>query len=99
MTRSFLIFALSILTTTIGLAATATDSYSIRKQVSDSLKKEVLLIGTFHYHNPGADVAKTKSFDVMSEEAQRELEKISSDITTYNPSKIFVEWPYNKQKN
>jgi hypothetical protein len=26
---------------------------------------EVLLIGTFHYNNPGTDVAKTKSFDIL----------------------------------
>ncbi|MET1260586.1 DUF5694 domain-containing protein [Flagellimonas sp. DF-77] len=60
-------------------------------------QKEVLLIGTFHYNNPGADVAKTKSFDVMSEEAQAELEAISARIKAYRPTKIFVEWPYDEQ--
>ena len=37
--------------------------------------KEALLIGTFHYNNPGADVAKTKSFDILSEDSQLELKK------------------------
>lgn len=60
--------------------------------------KEALLIGTFHYNNPGADVAKTKSFDILSEDSQLELKKISSEIKNYNPTKIFVEWPYNEQK-
>lgn len=60
--------------------------------------KETLLIGTFHYNNPGADVAKTKSFDILSEKSQQELEKISSSIKKYNPTKIFVEWPYDEQK-
>ncbi|MBD1262576.1 hypothetical protein HZY62_18405 [Maribacter polysiphoniae] len=59
---------------------------------------EALLIGTFHYNNPGADVAKTKSFDILSEDSQLELKKISSKIKNYNPTKIFVEWPYNEQK-
>lgn len=61
-------------------------------------EKEVLLIGTFHYHNPGADVAKTKSFDILSESAQSELEHIASKIKTYNPTKIFVEWNYDEQQ-
>ncbi len=61
--------------------------------------KEVLLIGTFHYNNPGADVAKTKSFDILNEKSQHELEEISSSIKKYKPTKIFVEWPYNEQKD
>lgn len=61
-------------------------------------KKEALLIGTFHYNNPGADVAKTKSFDILSKKAQLELEQLTSSIKKYNPTKVFVEWPYNEQK-
>ncbi len=60
--------------------------------------KEVLLIGTFHYNNPGADIAKTKSFDILSNKSQLELEQIASSIKDYNPTKIFVEWPYDEQK-
>ncbi|MDC6406151.1 MULTISPECIES: DUF5694 domain-containing protein [Maribacter] len=60
--------------------------------------KEVLLIGTFHYNNPGADVAKTKSFDILNNDSQLELKEISTKITAYNPTKIFVEWPHEEQK-
>ncbi|PIA81890.1 hypothetical protein BFR04_14320 [Gaetbulibacter sp. 4G1] len=60
--------------------------------------KEALLIGTFHYNNPGADVIKTKSFNILSEKSQNELKEISSSIKKYNPTKIFVEWPYKEQK-
>ncbi|NKI32956.1 DUF5694 domain-containing protein [Croceivirga thetidis] len=60
--------------------------------------KDVLLIGTFHYNNPGADVAKTKSFDILSENAQEELQMLTKAIKGYNPTKIFVEWPYDEQK-
>lgn len=68
------------------------------KSVDDTSTKEVLLVGTFHFNNPGADVAKTKSFDILNENAQNELEKMSTNIKEYNPSKIFVEWPYNEQE-
>ncbi|MFK7937706.1 MAG: DUF5694 domain-containing protein [Saprospiraceae bacterium] len=58
---------------------------------------EALLIGTFHFHNPGADLAQTKSFDILSETSQKELETISNAIAQYNPDKIFVEWEYDEQ--
>ena len=61
-------------------------------------QKEALLIGTFHYHNPGADVVKTKTFDVMSEESQLQLELMAENISTFNPDQIFVEWPYDEQE-
>ena len=67
------------------------------EEANNSDKKELLLIGTFHYNNPGADVAKTESFDILSQEAQNELEQISLKIKYYNPTKIFVEWPYDEQ--
>lgn len=60
--------------------------------------KDVLLIGTFHYNNPGADVAKTKSFNILSESAQNDLENMTASIKDYNPTKVFVEWPYDEQK-
>ncbi|PCJ97179.1 MAG: hypothetical protein COA50_05950 [Flavobacteriaceae bacterium] len=68
------------------------------KPIESLNNKEVLLIGTFHYNNPGADVAKTKSFDILSKTSQLELEEIATSIKTYNPTKVFVEWPYNEQQ-
>ncbi len=58
---------------------------------------EVLLIGTFHFNNPGLDVVKLKTISVMTEKSQNELEQMANKINKYNPSKIFVEWEYNKQ--
>jgi hypothetical protein len=33
---------------------------------------QALLIGTFHFHNPGGDVVKQNTFDVMSAASQIE---------------------------
>lgn len=60
-------------------------------------QKEVLLIGTFHYNNPGADVAKTKSFDILNDGSQQELDNIAARIAEFNPTKIFVEWEHDEQ--
>ncbi|PWL39889.1 hypothetical protein DKG77_03400 [Flagellimonas aquimarina] len=89
---SFLLFAILL------FGCSGQEEESPPKLVDNSNTKEVLLIGTFHYNNPGADLAKTKSFDVMNEKSQQELKKISSNIKKYNPTKVFVEWPYNEQK-
>lgn len=59
---------------------------------------EVLLIGTFHFNNPGADIVKVKTFDVMTPKVQAELETITDKIKLYQPDKIFVEWPWDEQK-
>jgi Family of unknown function (DUF5694) len=60
--------------------------------------KEVLLIGTFHFNNPGLDVAKINTFNVMSDKSQAELEVMSDKIKAFNPDKIFVEWEYDNQR-
>ncbi|OQD42770.1 hypothetical protein BUL40_09645 [Croceivirga radicis] len=85
------LFCLLLLTTVVTLSA----QY---KATAITNPKEVLLLGTFHYHNPGADVAKTKSFDILSPSAQKDLDKMTKQLVNYNPTKIFVEWPYNEQK-
>lgn len=68
-----------------------------KKENLDSPAKEILLLGTFHYHNPGLDVTKVNSYDILSTETQNELELLASKIKAFNPSKIFVEWDYTEQ--
>ena len=58
---------------------------------------ELLLIGTFHFHNPGLDIAQTKTFDVMTPKVQSELETITNKISQFAPDKIFVEWASDDQ--
>ena len=59
--------------------------------------KEILIIGTFHFENPGADLAKTDKFDVMTPAVQQELETITNKIGKFGADKFFVEWPYTRQ--
>jgi hypothetical protein len=64
---------------------------------AQSKKKQILLMGTFHFENPGFDVAKVNTFNVMSDKSQKELENITNKIKKFGPDKIFVEWNYEKQ--
>lgn len=61
-------------------------------------RTNVLLIGTFHFSNPGLDVVKQKDFDVLCRNSQKELEFISNKVTAFNPTRIFVEYGYTSQK-
>lgn len=58
---------------------------------------EILLIGVFHFNNPGADVVQRDKFDVMTKKSQAELEKISKAIKQFSPNKVFTEWNYDEQ--
>jgi len=60
-------------------------------------KKQILLFGSFHFENPGLDVAKVNTFNVMTDKSQKELENITDKIKKFGPDKIFVEWNYQKQ--
>jgi hypothetical protein len=63
----------------------------------DDKQTEILLIGTFHFDNPGLDIAKTNSFEVLNPKTQTELDVMAQKIKEFNPTKIFVEWSYDKQ--
>ena len=44
---------------------------------AEAQRPQVLLLGTFHFANPGADAHKPKyTFDVFSEEGQRQLNEV-----------------------
>ncbi len=59
--------------------------------------KQLLLVGTFHFNNPGLDAVKTKTFDINSPVAQTDIEWMGKQFTSFKPDKIFVEWPVEEQ--
>lgn len=58
---------------------------------------EILVIGTYHFNNPGMDVAQYKVLDIMGEKPQKQLEEISTAIAKFKPTKIFTEWELKDQ--
>lgn len=58
---------------------------------------DLLLVGTFHFHNPGADLVKIATFDVLAPKPQAELEAMTNRFKAYGPQKVFVEWSYDDQ--
>ena len=80
-----------------GPGAEVSDSQKLESETANDDSKEMLLLGTFHFNNPGADVAKTKGFDILSEGSQQELDLLTERIKSFEPTKIFVEWEWDDQ--
>jgi len=87
--------------TTAATAATNEDALierhvsSLRKMVAgpvDAPRPKVMLLGTFHFANPGADAHKPKyTFDVFSPEGQSQLKELLDRLEHFKPTKILVE--------
>ncbi|MEP7318636.1 MAG: DUF5694 domain-containing protein [Panacibacter sp.] len=69
--------------------------FSVSAQNKQPVK--VLLLGVFHFDNPGLDVAKFASADILSEQRQKEVMQIVEKLKNFSPDKIFIEGvPENK---
>ncbi len=56
-------------------------------------KAKAMVLGVFHFHNPGLDSYKPKyPFDIFERKRQEELEILLKQIARYKPTKILVEW-------
>ena len=52
---------------------------------------EILLLGTFHFDNPGLDVAQFKNANILSPERQAEIRTVVEKLKKFNPDKLFIE--------
>lgn len=54
---------------------------------------KAMVLGVFHFDNPGLDSYKPKySFNILEEKRQEELAIFLNQIAEYKPTKILVEW-------
>ncbi len=67
----------------IGMAAPAA--------AQGSAAVEVMVIGTYHFDNPGRDLNNPKADDVLKPERQKELQALASALAAFRPTKIMVE--------
>lgn len=57
-------------------------------------KAKAMVLGVFHFHNPGLDSYKEKfAFDILEKKRQEELNILLDKIAKYRPTKILLEWP------
>lgn len=53
----------------------------------------VMVLGVFHFHNPGADYAQFEGIDVLTPERQREIEAVTERLAAFRPTRIALERP------
>src|SRR5262249_25037127 len=51
----------------------------------------VMILGTYHFGNPGLDLHNMKSESVLRPSRQKELDDIATRLAKFNPTKIAVE--------
>ncbi|MET0809445.1 MAG: DUF5694 domain-containing protein [Pseudoxanthomonas sp.] len=53
----------------------------------------VLIVGTYHFSNPGQDQANVESVDVSVPARQAELQAVTDALAKFQPTLVGVEWP------
>ena len=59
--------------------------------IAQQQKTKVLLLGCFHFDNPGLDVAKFENVNILSDKRQKEVQEVVEKLKQFKPDKIFVE--------
>lgn len=54
-------------------------------------KKQLVLLGVYHFSNPGLDVAKVNTDHVQSDRRQGEIKAVVDALKGYKPDQIFIE--------
>lgn len=81
-------FTLTLALLLPGAVASAVDD---GRQVANAGPAQVMVLGTYHFANPGRDVMNTQAGDILSEEKQREVKAVTDALARFGPTKIMVE--------
>lgn len=57
---------------------------------------QVMLLGTYHFANPGSDVITQDIDDVLHPRRQTELDDLARRLASWKPDRIAVEWPISE---
>src|SRR5579884_2218006 len=52
---------------------------------------QVMVVGTWHFDNPGRDVVNIRAEDVLTDRRQAELQAVTEGLAAFHPTKIMVE--------
>ncbi|MDX1479195.1 MAG: DUF5694 domain-containing protein [Saprospiraceae bacterium] len=55
---------------------------------------QVTILGTHHFHNPGADMFNIHQDDVKAPKRQAEIRGLVERLLPFNPTKVVIEKPY-----
>lgn len=70
--------------------AKSNDAPAIAKRSLDQTV-QLMLLGTYHFNNPGMDEMNTEVDDYFAEKRQKEIADVVAKLAKFKPTKIFVE--------
>jgi hypothetical protein len=85
-----------LLATSSSLLAQASDRPTGFPATCAPTEVQVMLLGTYHFANPGQDVVKQDIDDVLRENRQRELDELVARLAVWRPDRIAVEQPISR---
>lgn len=89
MSRSFRIaFVIGVALTLVALAGRPVAAQLLETPANPA---RVMVLGTWHFENPGLDVVQTEIADVLAPEHQAEIEAIAAALARFRPTVVLVE--------
>lgn len=73
------------------LAACLVAPSAVAETAASTEEAHVLVMGTFHFANPGLDMVKSQVTDVLSASNQRWLDTLATRIAAFAPTDVLVE--------
>ena len=78
------------LTTLLSLFISFTIQASDPVQESDPA--QIMLMGTFHFKDPGLDTVKHKDINIFKEESQQYLQEFTQRLAEFKPTRVLLEY-------
>jgi hypothetical protein len=75
----------------LALAAASPAALAAQEAGSAAAPVQVMIVGVYHFANPGLDVVKTETADVLSPEKQAEVARVVEALARFRPTKVAVE--------
>ncbi len=87
MPRGFLPFGVLLLSCSV----IGTPARAQQPATHSSQRVQILVLGTYHFDNPGLDVVKSETADVLTPAKQGEIKQVIEALARFQPTKIAVE--------
>lgn len=75
------------------LLALASQAFAEPAEAPGKAPARVMLLGLFHFDNPGLDAVKYTPRDVMQPDEQKYLAALSARLARFAPTKVLLEYP------
>lgn len=88
---------IAFLITSLTVGFSQKESQNISAQLSSSVTKEAMILGVYHFSNPGMDTYNLEVGDYFTKKRQSEIQEVVDLLAHYKPNKIFVEFLPSQQ--